>query len=69
MLVKPIRQLTEINSAIQRGIAAAQSIFEVLDADAEIDSGAIELKSANGNFEFCDLNFNYKKAQTGFIRY
>jgi subfamily B ATP-binding cassette protein MsbA len=62
MLVKPIRQLTEINSAIQRGIAAAQSIFEVLDADAEIDSGAIELKSANGNFEFCDLNFNYKKS-------
>ena len=34
MLVKPIRQLTEINSAIQRGIAAAQSIFEVLDADS-----------------------------------
>ena len=62
MLVKPIRQLTEINSAIQRGIAAAQSIFEVLDADAEIDSGAIELKSANGDFEFCDLNFNYKKS-------
>ena len=62
MLVKPIRQLTEINSAIQRGIAAAQSIFEVLDADAEIDSGVIELKSANGNFEFCDLNFNYKKS-------
>lgn len=63
MLVKPIRQLTEINSAIQRGIAAAQSIFEVLDADAEIDSGVIELKSANGNFEFCDLNFNYKKSK------
>ena len=31
MLVKPIRQLTEVNSAIQRGIAASQSIFEVLD--------------------------------------
>ena len=60
MLVKPIRQLTEINSAIQRGIAAAQSIFEVLDADAEVDSGTIELKSAKGNFEFRDLNFNYK---------
>ena len=60
MLVKPIRQLTEINSAIQRGIAAAQSIFEVLDADAEVDSGTIELHSAKGSFEFRELNFNYK---------
>ena len=60
MLVKPIRQLTEINSAIQRGIAAAQSIFEVLDADSEIDTGSIEIESARGQFEFCDLNFNYQ---------
>lgn len=60
MLVKPIRQLTEINSAIQRGIAAAQSIFEVLDADSEIDAGSIEVKSAKGQFEFCDLSFSYQ---------
>lgn len=60
MLVKPIRQLTEINSSIQRGIAAAQSIFEVLDADSEIDTGSIEIGSARGKFEFCDLNFSYQ---------
>jgi subfamily B ATP-binding cassette protein MsbA len=63
MLVKPIRQLTEINSAIQRGIAAAQSIFDVLDADSEIDTGAVELSSANGDFEFRDLNFSYKSSK------
>jgi len=63
MLVKPIRQLTEINSAIQRGIAAAQSIFEVLDADSEEDSGSIELKSAKGQFEFRDLNFSYQTSK------
>lgn len=63
MLVKPIRQLTEINSAIQRGIAAAQSIFEVLDADSEIDSGTIEIESAKGFFEFKGLNFSYKSSK------
>ena len=63
MLVKPIRQLTEINSAIQRGIAAAQSIFEVLDADSEIDTGSIEIESARGHFEFCDLNFSYQGSE------
>ena len=59
MLVKPIRQLTEVNSAIQRGIAASQSIFEVLDADSEIDKGAIEIDSVKGGFEFRDINFSY----------
>ena len=59
MLVKPIRQLTEVNSAIQRGIAASQSIFEVLDADSEIDTGTIELDSVEGGFEFRDINFSY----------
>jgi subfamily B ATP-binding cassette protein MsbA len=63
MLVKPIRQLTEINSAIQRGIAAAQSIFEVLDADSEIDTGSIAIESAKGQFEFCDLNFSYQGSE------
>jgi subfamily B ATP-binding cassette protein MsbA len=63
MLVKPIRQLTEINSAIQRGIAAAQSIFEVLDADSEIDLGSIEVRSARGQFEFCDLSFSYQGSE------
>ncbi len=63
MLVKPIRQLTEINSAIQRGIAAAQSIFEVLDADSEVDTGAVELSSARGDFEFRNLSFNYKSSK------
>lgn len=63
MLVKPIRQLTEINSAIQRGIAAAQSIFEVLDADSEIDTGAVELSSAKGDFKFRDLSFSYKSSK------
>lgn len=63
MLVKPIRQLTEINSAIQRGIAASQSIFEVLDADSETDTGTINLASVKGGFEFRDINFSYNSDQ------
>jgi len=60
MLVKPIRQLTEINSAVQRGIAAAQSIFEVLDADSEPDLGALEVETVVGSFEFRDISFGYQ---------
>ena len=60
MLVKPIRQLTEINSAIQRGIAAAESIFDVLDSDSELDQGSLVRETVKGQFEFNDINFTYQ---------
>ena len=59
MLIKPIRQVTEINSDIQKGIAAAESIFDILDAEPETDNGTAELDSARGGFEFRDINFQY----------
>ena len=59
MLIKPIRQITEINSDIQKGIAAAESIFEIIDAEPEIDNGTTELDSVQGGFEFKDINFQY----------
>lgn len=59
MLIKPIRQLTEINSAIQKGIAAAGSIFEIIDSEAEVDSGSLVQDSVQGKFEFRNINFAY----------
>lgn len=60
MLIKPIRQLTEINSAIQRGIAASQSIFDVIDSKSELDEGGLIKKTVKGGFEFRDINFTYQ---------
>ena len=60
MLIKPIRQLTEINSAIQRGIAASQSIFEVIDSHSELDQGSLIKQTVKGKFEFRDINFTYQ---------
>ena len=59
MLIKPIRQLTEVNSAIQKGIAAAGSIFEIIDSPAEVDSGTLVQDSVQGKFEFRNINFSY----------
>ena len=60
VLIKPIRQLTEVNSDIQRGIAAAESIFEILDSDAETDQGTFEAEAVTGGFEFSNVSFTYK---------
>ena len=59
MLIKPIRQLTEINSAIQRGIAAAESIFEVIDSEQEEDNGEHSRDHVEGRFAFSDVSFIY----------
>ena len=59
LLAKPIRQLTQINAAIQRGLSAAASIFELLDEDMEIDTGDQVLNRAKGRVEFKNVNFSY----------
>ncbi len=61
LLIKPIRQITEVNSDIQKGIAAAESIFEILDTTPERDEGTIELESVAGRVEFKDINFRYNR--------
>ncbi|MEQ9567125.1 MAG: lipid A export permease/ATP-binding protein MsbA [Porticoccaceae bacterium] len=63
MISRPLRQLTSINTAIQRGLAAAQSIFDVLDKPREADEGTRELDRARGKIEFRNLNFTYPGAQ------
>ncbi|MFT4886245.1 MAG: subfamily B ATP-binding cassette protein MsbA [Pseudohongiellaceae bacterium] len=58
-LAKPIRQLTQINAVIQRGISAAESIFALIDEESEIDSGSFEVDRAAGKFEFEAVRFAY----------
>ena len=59
MLMRPLKSLTQINSAYQRGIAASQSLFGLLDADGETDTGTRSLGRATGNLEFADVSFTY----------
>lgn len=59
LLPKPIRQLSEVNATIQKGIAAAESIFELLDQEQEIDQGMIKIQSSKGHLEFKNLTFKY----------
>jgi len=59
MLSTPIRQLTQVNSAIQRGLAAASSIFELLDEDIEANDGVYESKRVAGKVTFKELSFSY----------
>lgn len=59
LLPKPIRQLSEVSSTIQKGLAGAESIFEQLDELPEPDLGSIERDRVVGQLEVRHLNFRY----------
>ncbi len=59
LMLRPLKQLSNVNSELQRGIAAAQSIFAVLDTEIEKDTGTVVIEKAKGLIEVNNLNFTY----------
>ena len=59
MLLKPLKQLTTVNSEFQKGMAACVSIFEVLDQQIEEDNGTHSLGRVAGKIEFKNVTFSY----------
>ena len=67
-LGKPIRQLSSIQSVIQRGLAAAEDIFAQLDQEEEFDKGSLEVARAGGAISFQQINFAYPGSDTQVLR-
>ena len=59
LMAKPIRQLSNINMIVQKGLAAANEIFEQLDQEVESDLGDNK-DIIEGNIEFDNVNFSYE---------
>ena len=59
VLLPSIKRLTSVNSVLQRGIAAGQSIFEFLDESPEPDIGQLQLDGCRGDIGYHDVHFRY----------
>lgn len=59
LLMAPMKRLTNLNVGLQRGVAAGESIFEVLDHDSELDTGKILPAEIKGTVDYRDVNFTY----------
>lgn len=68
LVAKPLRQLTNINAGIQRGIAAAESVFEVLDQVPERDAGEDPPGRLRGSYELKGLTFRYPGADSDALK-
>ncbi|HFC53469.1 MAG TPA: lipid A export permease/ATP-binding protein MsbA [Gammaproteobacteria bacterium] len=68
LLVQPAKRLTTINAALQRGIVASQSIFSLLDAEPERDTGTRVLGRVRGEVEFRNVSFSYPSSDEPVLR-
>jgi len=60
MLFAPLKRLININAVVQRGIAAATGLFEILDQPTEPDSGTKTLERARGDVSYRGVSFRYE---------
>jgi subfamily B ATP-binding cassette protein MsbA len=58
-LLKPMKDLASMQNKLHRGLAGAQTVFELLDEKGEIDQGTVTLKRAKGKIEFKKVSFAY----------
>ncbi len=63
LITAPLKHMTDINAPLQKGIAAGQSIFELLDEEMETRGGPLPLSRARGALEFQNLTFAYTPAK------
>ena len=59
MLTSPLKRLTSVSEHLQRGLAASESVFELLDTPSEEDIGKIILAEVQGKIEFEHISLSY----------
>ena len=63
LLFSPVKRLTGINRHLQKGIAAAESVFDLIDESPEQNSGKQQIAHAEGRLVFNDVHFRYPEAK------
>lgn len=63
MILPPLRRITDVSAPIQRGLAASESVFSLIDEASEQDDGKEELGRAKGLVEFDRVLFTYPGAE------
>lgn len=64
LITKPFRQLSSVNAIIQKGAAASETIFSILDSPQEVNTGTRQLSDVKGKIEFQDVSFSYSSDES-----
>jgi subfamily B ATP-binding cassette protein MsbA len=60
LLFAPIKRLADVNADLQRGIAAAESVFKLVDMEEEKDTGTYTTDRVKGDIQFSNVSFRYE---------
>ena len=69
MLLTPLKQLAEVNGPLQRGMAAAEEVFQLIDKTPERTGGKPLAGRSKGRIEFKDVSFAYPGHQEPALRH
>jgi subfamily B ATP-binding cassette protein MsbA len=64
LMLQPMRRITNVNATLQRGIAAGDSLFRIIDEPDEVDSGSYRADQVSGKVEYRNVGFSYDDDQT-----
>jgi subfamily B ATP-binding cassette protein MsbA len=59
LMLQPLRRITNVAAILQRGVAAGDSLFRIIDEKDEVDSGTFQNKDVRGKVEFRNVGFSY----------
>ena len=59
LLFSPLKRLTSVNATVQKGVAAAASVFALIDSPVETDTGSVRMARAEGRLELDSITFRY----------
>jgi subfamily B ATP-binding cassette protein MsbA len=59
LMLQPMRRITNVNATLQRGIAAGDSLFRIIDEPDEVDSGSYRADQVSGKVEYRNVGFSY----------
>ena len=63
LMLQPVRRITNVNATLQRGVAAADSLFRIIDEPAERDTGTRDAGRVNGEVDYRNVSFSYTGAE------
>ncbi len=68
LLINPIKRLTKVNEELQKGLAAARSVFELIDQEPEHDPGERDIGRVRGEVELRGVSLRYPGAESDALR-
>jgi subfamily B ATP-binding cassette protein MsbA len=67
LMLQPLRRVTNVNATLQRGVAAGDSLFQIIDQPDESDTGSHRSERVTGKVEFRHVRFAYGSSDTPII--